>query len=239
MHAGDTLVDLHAAVARCSRCADVLDPTKAPRRTEAGPSKSALFIVSQALARDTQRVSGMPYIDQHGVLSSTGERLEAFLNAVGFTLRPLTAVSIGDREVARAPTGLRQAYNSEIIQCFPGRVTGGHGDVFPTRAAHRCMEQRFMEREIALVDPSVILLLGNKAAKWFERLAGGTLRFSDTLSASLSSLTAHAMPESVPLGGKRRHVIRVIHPSGMTTRTFQRLVIENEPLATVVRRLVA
>lgn len=233
------LGQLHAEVARCTLCADVLDPTKAPRRTEAGPSRSPLFIVSQALARDTQRVSGIPYINQAGALSNTGARLESFLNMIGFTLRPAEAVAIGTgRLVGAAPVGLQQAYNSEIVQCFPGKVADGRGDALPSLAARRCLEQRFLEREIALVDPSVILLLGTRTAGWFEKTLSGSVRFSGTLSTSLETLCATDTPPAVSLGGKRRHVVRIIHPSGLTTRRFRQLVLDNEALVTMLRRLL-
>lgn len=230
-----TLASLHSMVSGCNLCADMLDTSKVTRCSAAGPQQSSLFIVSQALARDTQRVSGIPYVLPSGVLSETGKSLERFLNRLGFSLLPTRKLMNGDIQISLAPNGCRQVYNSEIVQCFPGRLDAGEGDKFPTLAAKLCMEQQFLKLEIELVDPSVILLLGNNTAKWFQRYLVGKNMFHSTITSTLNRLDPDSSLVRIKIGRRIRYVVRLIHSSGMTRGKFRDLVENNTNLVSAVR----
>lgn len=229
------LDDLHDRIAACQRCADLLDPTKARRVSASGPMQSELFVVSQALARDTQRESGIPFVLPDGHLSGTGKTLEKFLNRIGFSLLPPQAIAFAGGELPAAMAGMRQAYNSEILQCYPGRTDGASGDRFPVEAARRCLDEGFLASEIALLDPKLILLLGTKTASEFARrfcpARGKVLPVTKLLEAFDPTVAIY----EVEIGGARRRVISLIHPSGLTRALFKRLVLENDALCDSLR----
>jgi len=228
------LAAVHSRIASCRLCQDLFDTSKQPRRSEASPATSALFIVSQALAAGTQCLSGVPFFAPDGTLPDTGRRLEGFLNKLGFTLYPANKVVLPKGVIAPGPIGLRQAYNSEIIQCFPGRHNGRRGDKFPEKAARQCLDQHFLLEEISLVRPRVILLLGTRAAHHFFRRYAADAPHPVRLRENLNAVRDGAPLSRFTIAGTEQAVVPLIHPSGMTAGRFKQLVMDNAPLCTAL-----
>ncbi len=60
----------------------------------------------------------------------------------------------------------RTQYMTSVTKCYPGRANGGSGDRVPSRAEqHLC--RPFLEREIALVNPALIIPIGRLAIDLF------------------------------------------------------------------------
>jgi uracil-DNA glycosylase len=236
---GDSaFAELHTRIGACRCCADLFDTTKAPRRLDATPRTARLFLVAQALAETTQRLSGVPFVTPLGELSSTGRRLEALLGAIGFSLRPGTTVELeGGRLPAHGP-GLRQAYNSDLIQCFPGKRTGAKGDAVPRKAVRTCLGQGYLLAEIELVDPAVILLLGNQAYRHFLRELLPPAAVRRTVTAVLDDIAGGAPLPRAVIAGKDRVVVPIIHPSGLAAGRFERYVLSNGRLIRELRILL-
>lgn len=57
-------------------------------------------------------------------------------------------------------------YLTSVTKCFPGPSRNGKGDRAPS-AAEVALCRRHLERELALVQPAVIITLGRLAARWF------------------------------------------------------------------------
>ena len=57
-------------------------------------------------------------------------------------------------------------YMSSVTKCYPGRSKSGGGDRVPSRAEQKLCRP-FLEEEIALVNPKVILPIGGVAIKLF------------------------------------------------------------------------
>ena len=68
-------------------------------------------------------------------------------------------------------------YMTAVTKCYPGKHPGGKGDRRPTRA-EQALCRPFLEREIALVQPRVMLAVGGLA---IETLLGRKLRLADTV----------------------------------------------------------
>lgn len=99
----------HAAASR-------RDPAVVPRELRSDLTDAELFLVGQALGRDTQRLSGLPYVFPGGPpyrLSKGGAVLDNWLSDVGYTIDP----SVSDR---------RYAYHARSARSVPG--SEGFGD---------------------------------------------------------------------------------------------------------------
>jgi uracil-DNA glycosylase len=57
-------------------------------------------------------------------------------------------------------------YMTAVTKCYPGRAKGGSGDRVPSRTEQQFCRQ-FLEREIALVDPVLIIPIGKLAIELF------------------------------------------------------------------------
>lgn len=57
-------------------------------------------------------------------------------------------------------------YMSSVTKCYPGRAKGGSGDRVPSRAEQKLCAP-FLEREIALVQPKLIIPIGRLAITLF------------------------------------------------------------------------
>jgi uracil-DNA glycosylase family 4 len=63
-----------------------------------------------------------------------------------------------------------RAYMSAVTKCYPGKDRGGKGDRVPSRA-EQALCRPFLERELSLVNPEVIVTVGRLALELFY--AGG------------------------------------------------------------------
>jgi uracil-DNA glycosylase len=57
-------------------------------------------------------------------------------------------------------------YMTSVTKCFPGKAKSGGGDRVPSRA-EQALCRAFLEEEIALVDPALIIPIGNLAIHIF------------------------------------------------------------------------
>ena len=112
--------------------------------------------------------------------ASSGRRLFEWLAEVGWA-----------EDVFRATQ-----YMSAITKCYPGKSAGGKGDRVPTRTEQRLCA-RFLEEELALVDPVVLLPVGGLAVQRFL----GKVRLTDVVG-------------TVVQDRKGRWILPLPHPSG-------------------------
>lgn len=95
-------------------------------------------------------------------------------------------------------------YFTSLTKCFPGKVTGGKGDRAPS-AAERRLCASWLEAEIALVRPAIIVTLGRLAA---EALIPATKRLP------LAEIVGRSW--TVDLGYGDVTIIPLPHPSGVS-----------------------
>jgi uracil-DNA glycosylase family 4 len=152
------LRDLYREIHECEkclgdpRCEMAADEDRMARTLVSRAAESPIFVIGQALGPNTQRLSGVPYTYPNGELSPTGRVLDDLLRAIGYTID-----ARGDRPYV---------YSSDIVQRYPGPAVGGGGDRTPTRVEmENCAE--WLETELRIVRPRVILLLGRFASDYF------------------------------------------------------------------------
>ncbi len=150
----ESLQDIQAHVRLCLRCSAAGYPIQGPP-IFSGTSAARLMIVGQAPGRVEVSETLRPFS------GSAGARLFRWLKQAGF-----------DQSDIR-----ERHYISSITKCFPGANTSGRGDRAPTRVEQRfCSE--WLEAEVTLVDPEVILPVGKLA---IERFFGKGFKLVDLI----------------------------------------------------------
>lgn len=143
----------------CSKCHDLkdgfiqYDPEKVLKKTYSKSLDSEIFIVAQSLAKNQVRLSAVPFHDSNLRLSKGGKYLEKHYNTLGYTLVPWSKTK-------------KYVYTTNLVQCFPGRKPNGTGDNIPSqKEIKNCMP--WFQKELSVIEPKVILLLGAPATKSF------------------------------------------------------------------------
>jgi uracil-DNA glycosylase len=136
------LAQLHQEMRACRRCLEAGYPIVAGA-ISSGPATAEIVLVGQAPGV-TEPQAGRPF---HG---SAGRRLFAWLAEIGW-----------EEKVFRTTQ-----YITAITKCYPGKNKSGKGDRVPTRAEQKLCAP-FLERQLALVQPKMILPAGGLAIRRF------------------------------------------------------------------------
>ena len=111
---------------------------------------SQIVLLAQGLARGSQRITGYPYRRPEG-LSPGGRRLDAALAPLCHTIDHTNSSRL-------------YGYHTDLVPWYPGKQAGGRYDNVPSEdEISECWH--FFEREVKLVAPRAIVLLGLPAAR--------------------------------------------------------------------------
>jgi uracil-DNA glycosylase len=186
---------MHGQVHTCTACVErpgcaiTIDPKRVPRKLPKQASRSELLLVGEALGPGTQRLSGLPYLEPDGSLRSTGRTLDAFLGRFGYTIQPDGTD--------------RYAYSTDLVRCFPHKP--GFDEPRPPSATEVATCAKWLETEIAMLRPRVVILFGRLAvAHFFERYLGRRVRRLGDVAGG---------PYRVRVAGVDLQVFAVQHPS--------------------------
>lgn len=138
----EELAALQARMQACHRCVEAGYPI-APGAVFSGPATADVMLVGQAPGV-TEVQAGRPFN------GPSGRRLFGWLAQAGW-------------EEAEFRT---TQYMSAVTKCYPGKGSGGKGDRVPTRAEQKLCAP-YLERELALVRPQVIVPVGGLAVRRF------------------------------------------------------------------------
>jgi uracil-DNA glycosylase len=173
----DPLAALHAQIRACRACRY----PHAPSPVVEGQPHAPIFVVGQAPGK-VEENSGRPW------MGPAGKRLMKWMtDEVGF----------------ESPEAFRrQAYFAAVTRCYPGPSPRGHGDAKPTpHEIGNCSP--FLARELALVKPAVVLLVGGMA---IERFLG---------KVRLDEVIGRLIPQRYP--DFDTVLVPLPHPSGAST----------------------
>jgi len=137
-HLSQELEQLHSEMRACRRCLDAGYPI-VPGAISSGPVTAEIVLVGQAPGI-TEPQAGRPF---HG---AAGRRLFAWLAEIGWEEQRFRATQ----------------YITAVTKCYPGKTRSGRGDRVPTRA-EQTLCAPFLERQLALVQPRLILPVGGLA----------------------------------------------------------------------------
>ena len=138
-----------------------------------GPAPSPLMLVGQAPGV-TEAEAKRPFN------ASSGTRLFQWLAEAGLEERDFRA----------------SYYMTAVTKCYPGKHPKGKGDRKPSRA-EQALCRPFLERELALVRPRVLLAVGGLA---IETLLGQKLRLDQAVGRVFEVEGRHVLPLPHPSG---------------------------------------
>lgn len=136
------LDELHTRLHQCRLCLD-LGYDIFPRAIFSGKIGARILSIGQAPGI-TEKDAGRPFN------AGSGKRLFQWLAQAGI-----------DEQWYR-----ETQYMSSVTKCYPGRTNSGNGDRVPSRE-EQALCRPFLEAEIRLVDPRLILLIGRLAIGLF------------------------------------------------------------------------
>jgi len=136
------LAALQAQMRACHRCLEAEYPIT-PGAVFSGPASATVMVVGQAPGVTETQV-GRPFN------GSSGRRLFRWLARAGW----------GEDEFRATQ------YMTAVTKCYPGKGSGGKGDRVPTRAEQKLCAA-YLERELALVRPKLIIPVGGLAVRRF------------------------------------------------------------------------
>jgi len=136
------LAELHARLRTCRLCLDAGHDVY-PRAIFSGRSGAFIMIIGQAPGI-TEKEAGRPFN------AGSGTRLFRWLADAGID-----------------ETWFRNTqYLTSVTKCYPGRSISGGGDRVPSRA-EQTLCRPYLDQEIALIDPRMILPVGGLAISLF------------------------------------------------------------------------
>jgi len=166
------LVTLQNQMRACRRCLEA-GYEIAPGAVFSGPSPAALMLVGQAPGITEAQVK-RPFN------ASSGRRLFQWLAESGL-----------DETNFRA-----HYYMTAVSKCYPGKHSSGKGDRKPSRAEQKLCRP-YLERELALVQPRLLLAVGGLA---IETLLGQRLRLDESVGRVFQVDGRYILPLPHPSG---------------------------------------
>jgi uracil-DNA glycosylase len=145
--------ELRRAMRACRKCLDA-GYDIVPGAIFSGPAPARLMLVGQAPGV-TEAQAKRPFN------ASSGRRLFQWLAEAGFEEADFRA----------------NYYMTAVTKCYPGKHPKGKGDRKPSRAEQKLCRP-FLQREMALVQPRVLLAVGGLA---IETMLGQKLRLTETV----------------------------------------------------------
>jgi|SRR5208337_3769654 len=160
---------LYNNIHSCRKCPDVVWSI-VPRRLDQVACGSSIVLMAQAPSEGGVRKSGVHWVGADGRLRRPGGTfLDKYLRQLGYSVDPKVAA-------------YTRPYTTNVLHCWTGRSQTGNRDRKPTQTElQNCMP--WWRRELQLVKPRVIILLGQPAAESFESIRGEHRSFRDLLSS--------------------------------------------------------
>ncbi|HEY3217762.1 MAG TPA: uracil-DNA glycosylase family protein [Candidatus Limnocylindria bacterium] len=138
-HASDPLAQLHSAIRACTRCVAAGHLDRA-FPIVAGNASDRVMIIGQAPGA-IELTTGLPFSGR------AGAELRRWLARAGI-------------DEAHLP------YRTSMTKCFPGKAASGAGDRRPS-PPELALCAPWLERELALIRPAIVLLVGQLAIERF------------------------------------------------------------------------
>lgn len=200
----DAVTQLHGEMRECRRCLEV-GHAITPGAVFSSGREQQVLLIGQAPGI-TEVTAQRPFN------ATSGVRLFKWLGAAGWD-----------------ETKFRECHTmTAVTKCYPGKDKSGKGDRVPSKA-EQALCRPFLEREIALIRPRLIILVGGLAIKLLypasarlEEVIGTAVHFPPSALANPVNFNFHdgrllpatafsPPPDGLPDG---RFVVPLPHPSG-------------------------
>jgi uracil-DNA glycosylase family 4 len=215
-----------------------MNPEKALRKIEAIDMQADIFIVSQSLAENQLRRTGVNFFAGDWELGSTGKNLEKYLNRIGRTVYPPIDIRLDNGvSIRKREESFISVYNTEITQCFPGKRKVGKGDRQPNaEEINNCLKKGFLWQEIKILKPKIVMLMGRMSRNIFFRNFVPDNAFPSLLSEHLAQIVKKGeMPECL-LCDHRFRILPIQHASGANPY-FQKMSLDPKLTQMIIEAL--
>jgi len=195
------------------------DPLKVHRDISKMNINSKVMVIAEAMAPEQVRLSGVNYFFKDGTIGNTGKSLEKFLNKFGYTVYPDKPNCV---------------YHTEIVHGFPGYEIKNERKYIrrPTKKEILLsIESGILQKEIEIVQPKLILLMGNTAYQSFYTYFLG-IKPKNNLTkeiVEISNTKIFKRYMNIP-------IIPIQHSSGANPRFRQ--MLENHNLISLIQQLL-
>lgn len=195
------------------------DPQKVRRDISKTNLNSKIMIIAEAMAPEQVRLSGINYFFKDGTIGSTGKSLEKFLNLFNHSVYPDNPNCI---------------YHTEIVHSFPGYIiTNGKRTIRRPnkKEIEESINSHILEREIDIIEPKIILLMGNTAYQTFYKYILN-IKLERNLTREkeyISENRDYHLYENIP-------VIPIQHSSGANPRFNQ--MLKNKKLIGIIKNIL-
>ena len=232
----DKLSKLYTDIRDCHVC-PLMDREKALRLVGAVNVNSDVFIISQALAANQLRKSGVNFFRADGRLGNTGVALERFLNKVGRTVYPKRTILMPSGAMIDAcGAGYVTVYNTEVAQCYPGKNALGNGDREPSRRElQTCVGKGFLVREIDHIGPRLLLLMGKASRDAFFSYVVKA-EYPQSLTEHIIRIVSNGRIPRLTLGSISLYVLPIQHASGANPRFHS--MLQDHGLIELIREVL-
>jgi len=195
------------------------DPLKVHRDISKTNINSKVMIIAEAMAPEQVRLSGVNYFFKDGTIGNTGKSFEKFLNKFEYTVYPDKPNCV---------------YHTEIVHGFPGyEIKNGKKYIRrPTKKEIQLsIASGILQNEIEIVQPKLILLMGNTAYQSFYTYFLG-IKPKDNLTKEIreiSNTKKFKRYMDIPM-------IPIQHSSGANPRFRQ--MLENKSLISLIKKIL-
>jgi len=232
----DQLRRLYLDIQNCHVCPH-MDGEKALRLVDGVNAQSDVFIISQTLAANQLRKSGVNFFQADGRLGNTGKSLEGFLTTFGRTVYPKQPVMTSSGSmIPKCEPGYVTAYNTEIAQCYPGKSPTGRGDrTASSQELRTCVGRGFLVNEMELIGPRLLLLMG-KASRdtFFDYVL--EVQYPESLTEHIQEIVHARRIPLFKVGELSLYVLPIQHASGANPRF--RSMLQNHRLIEMVKEVL-
>lgn len=195
------------------------DPYKVRRDISKTNLNAKVMIIAEAMAPEQVRLSGVNYFYKNGRIGNTGRYLEKFLNLFDCSVYPDNPNCV---------------YHTEIVHSFPGYVLKNNKKTIrrPNKEEiKKSIESDILQKEIEIINPKLILLMGNTAYTTFYKYF-----LKRKIERTLSS-------EITWIGEKKDYdkynnipVIPIQHSSGANPR-FSKM-LKNKDIIKIIKKII-
>ncbi len=229
----DILINLYSEIHNCNICPK-MDKYKMQRKIESVDENSNVFILSQALAENQLRKSGVNFFKSDATVGDTGKLLEKFLNQINQTIYPPRDVKLENGSIIpRGNPKFKSVYNTEIAQCYPGKGKV-KGDRIPDKyEIQSCINSNFLLNEIQIIKPKLMLLMGRASTQTFFKYilkSENKLTLTDSIN---QIITKNEIPKTTIFGIEIAY-LPIQHASGANP-SFGKMC-NDEKLITLVNK---
>jgi uracil-DNA glycosylase len=195
------------------------DPLKVPRDILKTNINSKVMIIAEAMAPEQVRLSGINYFFKNGKIGSTGKYLEKFLNLFEHSVYPEKKNCV---------------YHTEIVHSFPGyEIKGSRKSI--RRPSEKeiisSLKSNILEKEISIIKPKIIFLMGNTAYRTFYRYF-----LNRELDRNLTKEIEYISKNKKYNNYKTIPIIPIQHSSGANPR-FSKM-LENKKLIGLIKQII-